>query len=319
MAGNAGGWRVVLDGVVLSGDRAVSGVGILTQPPDGLGMSELRTEDVTYPQRDGVRHFSDWYNPRIITLADVHVINDGCPGCPTGRQKVRQIMTAWARRCEDTELVLFTDCHSDAVSGVDRSLIGPFGVVGRPRVADLSWLPSNIGGAMMLLRFDAVDHRMYVLDADGTPGSGAVCVTLSPSSTVLCRTYDRCYSPSGMCYDTDISPSGGGPETLTVTGTLCIAPTITLTGSLTNPTITNDATGDTLGYMGAIDIGTTVEIDTTNGTATEQPSGISRTSLLTGNTRMQLVVGDNVLNLTTTNGSDNGSAEVCWRPQVDMA
>lgn len=309
-----GGWRAVLDGVVLSGDDEVEGVGCLSAPPDGLGMGELRTEDVTYPRRDGVRHFSDWYGPRIITLEDVSVCGDGCPGCLTTRAKVAQIIQAWRRRCDDVELVLYTDCHDPDAE--DRTLTGPYGLVGRPRVADLTWLGQGSTCAVLTLRFDAEDQRLYVLDADGTPGSGEQCATLGPSAEVFCRAYPRCYD---MCYDTDISPDTGGPVVLTVGGSLCVRPTVTLTGRLTNPTLTNQTTGEAVGYDGIIAAGTSIVIDMSTGTATEQPSGIPRTNLLTGNTRMQLLPGANVLNLTTTGPSDTGSAEVCWRPQVDFA
>lgn len=314
-----GAWAVTLNGVTLTGGDAATGIACLTAPPDGLGLPPLRTEDVVYPQRDGARHFADWYEPRIITLEDVYVCDDGCPGCPTGRAKVQQIMSAWGRKCGDVELVIFTDCHDPDAAPSGRALTGPYGVVGRPRVAELTWItPSKTGCAALTLRFDAVDHRMFVLDGSGEAGSGTQCVTLGASVDVFCRTYDRCYSPSGMCYDTDISPSGGGPQTLTVGGTLCVRPTITLTGPLTNPRVENVTTGEFVQYNGAIAAGDTVTIDLSTGTAVTD-SGASRTHLLTGNTRWLLVVGDNEVRLTAFNPTDTGTAEVCWRDTVDWA
>lgn len=135
------GWAVELDGVVLVGnchitqadydelcpdttpedetdDRNGVVIGTMTMVPDGLGVPPLRTEDLTYVQRDGVTHFNDWYEPRVITLT-AYICADGCnPTCGgleytglTARQKVQMVTTAWSRVCCDTELVIYTDCN----------------------------------------------------------------------------------------------------------------------------------------------------------------------------------------------------------------
>ncbi len=217
------GWRVLLNDVALDGGDtlAPSGVdviGCLTVPPDGMGVPGLRVEDVTYPQRDGVQHFADWYLPRLVTCADVTICpDDDCPTCPSARRKAQALMLAWSRHCDDTELVIYTDCHNPdpAVTGTDRAIIGPYGVIGRPRVSQLRWIRGDSGCAVALLRFDGVDHRLYILDADGTPGSGEQCATLDPTIDALCRTYPRCYdicSPgvTGFSYDTQAVTGGDG-------------------------------------------------------------------------------------------------------------
>lgn len=314
----SGDWTVVLDGVALAGgdlpDAVADALGCLTIPPEGLGLPPLRTEDVTYTQRDGVRHFSDWYEPRIITLEDVQVCPDGCPKCPTAREKVRDILAAWGRKCDDAELVIFPDCYDPDADAAGRALTGPFGAVGRPRVAEVEWRRGRSGCAILLLRFDAVDQRLYVLDADGTPGSGTECVTLTPSIENRCRSYPRCYP---MCYE-EQGGEGGGPVTFDVTGTECAYPTITLNPSLTDPVIENVDTGLKIGYSGVIAAGAPpVIIDGENGTATQ--GGASRTHLLTGSPRLILQPGSNTLRLTSFASTDDGDAEVCWRPTVVMA
>lgn len=310
----AAGWAVTLDGVTLSGGD-LDGLGCLTVPPDGLGLPEMRTEDVTYPQRDGVRHFSDWYSARIITLEEVLVCADGCPRCPSARQKVHQIVQAWSRRCDDAELVIWTDCDP-AEDDAERAFTGPYGVVGRPRVAEVRWERSNVGCAELLLRFDAIDHRLYVLDQDGQPGSGEQCVELEPVTSGRCRTYPRCYTPT-WCYNQDTGDDGS-EVTVEVTGTLCASPTIELYANLTDPIIENVTTGEFVGYRGSI--GSTeypVIIDTETGTATQ--GGASRTHLLTGNPRMSLDPGETTLRLVSYSPNDNGRAVICWRPSVGMA
>ena len=324
------GWTAVLNGTTLiGGDDAPSGIdaatvmGCLQVPPDGLGVPGLRVEDVIYPQRDGAKHFNDWYEPRIVTLADVMVCPDDCPKCPSARAKTQALSMAWSRYCDDTELVIFTDCHDPdaAVTGTDRALIGPYGIIGRPRVASKQWLQGKTGCASMLFRFDAVDHRMYVLDPSGEPGSGEQCVELTPAINASCRTYPRCYdsicSPgvSGMSYTESSAVTGTGPQTTDNYGTLCAQPTIVLTGSLTSPTVTNTTTGQSVTYTGVINPGDTITIDTDTGTAVDQ-DGIPRSYLLTGDTRLFLDAGENIIRLTSQGGGDTGTASVCYRPSV---
>lgn len=323
-----GEWGVALDGVYLSGGDAVQWLdilsssacsavgdpqvkGCLTGPPDGMGLPPLRTEDVTYPQRDGVRHFSDWYEPRIITLANVQVCPDGCVTCATAREKVQDIVNAWSRRCDDAELVIYTDCHgSTPASG---GVSGPYGVVGRPRVAEVQWRQGKSKCAVLTLRFDSIDHRLLILDECGTPGSGGVCIGLTPAIATFCRSYPRCYD---MCYSTDISTEGSGPVTGQVGGTLCVYPTITLVGTLTNPVVENISTGEFVGYDAVINsTDPTVIIDTYTGTATQ--GGASRTHLLTGDPRLLMNPGENVLRLSSFGPGDTGSATICWRPAVE--
>lgn len=209
----SGYWRVKLDGVTLSGGpgdevegETEAAVGYLTVPPAGLGMPELRTEDVTYLQRDGVRMFSDWYNSRQITLEGVSVCDTGCRRCPGVRQRVAEIMSVWNRRCSNDELVIYTNCHGTAEDG-DRALVGPYGVPGRPRVAELTW--DEAGCATMTLRWDAPDHRMYVLDEDGTPGSGTQCVTLTTGSTSqACRSLPLCFTTDSGTVSSHLANAG---------------------------------------------------------------------------------------------------------------
>lgn len=318
-------WGVKLGGVYLSGgsDHSLAGAcepleprGCLPEAPDGLGLPALRTEDVTYPQRDGVTHFSDWYEPRIITLAGVTVCPSDCTSPLGVRQAVQDITSAWARQCQDSELVIYTPWHNELGP---QSLKGPFGVVGRPRVASIVWGPPGTSCATLLLRFDAVDHRLYLLDGCGTPGSGTVCATVEPGAAATkCRAYPRCTPPPGdtWCYGQNSGGGGGTTPVLINTGTICAYPTITLNPTLTDPILTNLTTGQQIRYTGTI-TDAPVVIDTATGTATQ--AGASRTHLLTGSTRMTLEQGPNTLQLTSYGFDDDGSAQVCFRPAVVQA
>lgn len=87
---------------------------VLTEVPAGLDLPSLRTEDVTYPQRDGVKHFSDWYLPRFVTVVGTFgpISTDDCVDgdCSTIREQLAEAVQAWKRTCCDTEMVVFTDC-----------------------------------------------------------------------------------------------------------------------------------------------------------------------------------------------------------------
>ena len=505
------GWRIELNGVTISGGDEPGGA-CLTLPPEGLGVPGVRTEDVTLPQRDGVRHFNDWYEPRVITLEASVCPDSGCASCPEPRARVRAIQQAWKRQCDDIELVIWPPCsdaesrtnlaptpsgdpawedggpdappnwviggstfttttypavivpdiaqplhsirneyttadsltgmtsstffpvdgpmtvtfsawvrasipirartldpltnttqdatayqslpdwtrltvtatstyaapldayvvqlniesqpgnpapavgdfvevaavlaeqdgsptaayfdgatpdtdtalhdwsgepyNAPSTSGPDRSLIGPFGIVGRPRpeAGNLTWLPGRSRCAQLVLRFDATDHRMFVLDSDGTPGSGVSVVEVSPFTSTKCRSYPRCYP---MCYDQETGEDPGDTTTV-VQGTECTQPTICFHGQLTNPILENVTTGETIGYQGTITAGSPpVCVDTETGLA--EQGGANRTHLITGNPQMSLQPGENLLRLRSFSSTDDGTAELTYRSIVVSA
>lgn len=199
----------------------------------------------------------------------------------------------------------------------DRSLVGPYGIIGRPRLQQgaLTWLRGRSGCARLQLRFDARDHRMFILDCDG--GSEPQCVRTDPNIETSGRAYPRCYTGEGMCYDCDTGRESGD-ATATVVGTECASPEVCFNGGLTNPILRNLTTGDEVGIRGEI-LATDppICVDTENGTATQ--GGVSRNYLLTGNPRFRLVPGENVLRLISTSSTDDGYVETCWRSFVVSA
>lgn len=527
--------------------------GCMTQNPQGLGLPNLRVEDITFTQRDGVKHFSDWYEPRTITIDKVMICPDSCggeDGC-TVRERVQQLIQAWKRTCCDTELVVYTDCSAEvyndypavdpslevlrtnlvrdpsaqadptvdwttdtnstvtrstveawvgtasirnevtaaganssfgsptgvdgyaveelvnyiasayvmvdplvtadatialtwfddtgaavgsattsapvAVTGtwdrisvtaaapatavfarmeinfagtfaggelfyadgflletgttlqdwfdgstentddfvvgglkIDNSwggtadaseslqtintyaagrnleLNGPFGVIGRPRVAALNWRGKGSHCAEVLLRFDAVDHRMYVLDACGTPGFQH-CLQITPGveSLVACYGVDgtMCYTGSigagadsgSVCYS-QVAEGSISPEIpdINIGGTEKVFPTFTLYPNMSNPRIVNVLTGEYIAYSGLV-TDHPVTINTEDGTA--YSNGESMTHRLSGNIFMELYPGNYSLRLFQTGdypedpdaANDLGYMQVCWRDTVVMA
>lgn len=189
MSGNSGAWGLAMwkdgkdeviapaqeQGISLSGGDAIDSflptvpVGFLTLPPDGLGVPPVRNSDVVFAQRDGVVQFADYYEPRILTF-QVDVPNEGCPACPSARQMVSRLTQEWSRNCSGATLIIFSDCHDPDATSEEKVYLGPYAVHGRPRGAEVTWRRSDVGGASVLLRFDAADARLILPD-DLTPGT----------------------------------------------------------------------------------------------------------------------------------------------------
>lgn len=332
------GWSVVLgDIMVAGGDVEAIGfpghseycalptqLGCLTLPPDGLGMPDLRTQDIDYLGSDGTQHHEDWYDPRIITLqVSIGPGSCGCDANVSVRRAARTLIQQWSRVCgKELELVIYPpNCLCDDTVNNTDDMDRPLGVTGRPRQASISY--TRNGTADLVLRFDSENHLMYLLDCCGTPGSNTQCVTLTPSISSKCRRYPRCYTtlcevgqPPGWTYNVENSVVGG-PATFTGGGTECVGPTVTLYGPLSNPTVEAVTTGQKITYNGTVGAESSVVIDLSNGTASED--GVDRTGKLTGDLVMLVQPDANTWRLDAFDLNDTGYADVCWRPAVIVA
>lgn len=81
----------------------------------------------------------------------------------SARQKVARLTEEWSRNCDGATLVILTDCHDPDATQTEKVYNGPYLVHGRPRVAEVTWRRSDVGGASVLLRFDAEDARLRLL------------------------------------------------------------------------------------------------------------------------------------------------------------
>lgn len=235
MSGNSGAWGIALyqdgkdttgdlqaqeQGISLSGGDAIepwlptTPLGFLTVPPEGLGVPGVRSGDVAFAQRDGVVQFADYYEPRILTF-EVDVPNVGCPGCPSARQAVARLTQEWSRNCTGATLVIFSDCHDPDATEEERVYLGPYFVHGRPRVADVTWRRSDIGGATVLLRFDAADARLVLGDTiPGTLWTTEQVQSVEADQQNLIQDPDlssRTMTTNGATVD-DSYPQSGGPS-----------------------------------------------------------------------------------------------------------
>lgn len=202
------------------------------------------------------------------------------------------------------------------VENNDRSLFGPYGIVGRPRVASYTWVNRAEQIADIVLRFDGTDQRIYVLDECGTPGY-QTCNTLVPGLETNCRSYDLCYtSDGGRCYN---QSSAGSvlPTTVALGGTERVNPLIVLYPQLSYPTVENLDTGEFVTFNGVVDT-EPIMIDTENGTATGVNSGGSYTHLLGGSIFLSITPGETQFRMFSRSSTDPGSASICYRDTVVM-
>lgn len=208
---------------------------------------------------------------------------------------------------------------------------GPYGVVGRARAYKYKWVNRKEHIAEVIMRFEALDQRMYILDECGTPGTNS-CIEIAPGSELFSRCYGsgtgpyagssvRCYSGAGRCYPTPVSVEEGSviPEEVSVGGTERVFPTITLFGTLVSPMIENMTTGEYLRYDGTI-TGLPITINTEDGTAFDS-EGTSQTHLLRGAKHLSMEPGNYELRLVSSGAlpedeEEVGNALVCWRDTV---
>lgn len=207
------------------------------------------------------------------------------------------------------------------VPGRDHGLDGPYGIVGRPRVAEVTWQNNGVPCATVLLRFDAVDHLMYVLDDCGTPGYSN-CISLEPGSTILCRPAARCYTDEendfAYCYSASEQSISVVPTTINVEGTEDVSPTITLNGPLTYPRIEDIVSTKAISFQGTLEAGDApVVIYTNDGTAIQ--NGVSVSHLIGGDVDFSLEAGSHDLRMVTQSSDDSGDASICWRAAVISA
>lgn len=331
-----GGWAVKLNDVIVKSscddefvlcpgsEATVIADGGLDDTPDGLGIPGLRVEDVTYAQRDGVRHFNDWYTPRIITfkatIGPASTTEDCESGdCTSVRDQVKTLLQAWKRQTDDVELVLYPPCNPGPYGfglgpfgegpfgggTTDDEATGPYGIIGRPRVAEAKWLYHDQQIATVLLRFDSVDQRVFILDGCGTPGY-KTCTDIDPGTDV----YSLC--EAALCEPICPTRTADSVDstTIEVGGTEVVYPELTLWPNLTNPIIENQTTLDYITYDGTI-VDFPVTINTEYLTATQ--NGVSVTHLLGGSLTFTMSPGEFDLRMLSGSDADTGYLTVCSR------
>lgn len=341
------GWGIGLNGVLTvdgcndsqtvwddTGCFPMTVLDVLTETPDGLDLPGVRTEDVTYYQRDGVKHFSDWYEPRIVTIVGTlgPVVcecdagdDDECV-CLTVRQQLSELVQAWKRTCCDTELVIYPPCPTSD-DNLERIYTGPFGIVGRPREFKYRWHRGH-QALDFVAAFHAVDQRLYVLDECGTPGYTS-CVQIDPGTQLMSVCFEdgsgayageqvMCFGGGGFCFPTPVTSDDSVPPTeVEVGGTERVNPEIVFYPPFQNPYAENITTGEFVWLEQTADeSGSPVTVNTEDGTAFDA-EGNSLTHLLRGSLFLGMDPGNyEVRYLTSGEFEEPGYATWCWRDTV---
>jgi hypothetical protein len=327
------GWAVSLNGVMLTqcGHDTADCAGDLIVlegmdgPPDGLGPPGIRNEDVVYTQRDGVRHFNDWYESKAITIVGTLGPSD-CETCTTTREQLFQLMDAWGRSCCDVEMVIYPPCDPvEEPTCATKMLTGPYGVIGRPRLPanPYTWADRSDQIVDFILRFDTVDQRMFLLDECGTPGVGD-CYQIEPGVALTAACFPICMTGEGLCFTTLVTTDDSVlPTDVGVCGTETAAVTITFNPILNTPTIQNLTTEDFITFNGEIGVDDQpVVVNTEDMTATQGETDV--TYLLSGSPSFRLDPGDYELRLLNQGVLPDdpdtvGNAVVCVRAVVVAA
>lgn len=163
--------------------------------------------------------------PSVSNNASTWTLHEFVTTAPEGAIELSGGALAVDGTVGDGESHFFDDLSGFLVSG--DPINGPFGAIGRPRIGELTWRRGKRAIADFLGRFDARDHRLYILDADGTPGSGEVCVTkenlrLSAEPYYMSQERTRVNSFNGSAWPMDfpriLDPNGNGNYDLTDIG-----------------------------------------------------------------------------------------------------
>ncbi len=246
----------------------------------GLGLPPVRTSEGLYSGRDGGYIGSQFYGSRDISI----------PGKVWGRTvaefEQRRLLLQNAVATKTITLTIITNAGSSYIIFCNLIKLDiPFS--NNPLVCSYN---------LELIAADSIIYDNSV--------SGSMSVTVNPARG------------GGITWPITWPitwAAGSQPTTVNNTGNAIIYPTITLTDKMTNPTITNQTTGQFFTLTGlTTTAGDVLKIDMNN-----------RTVLLNGGSVLPFVTnasswwpllpGNNSINLTTNDGTDTTVATVSWR------
>jgi hypothetical protein len=245
----------------------------------GLDLPPIRTSSGNYSGRDGGYVGGQFYTARDISLQ--------------GRVFSSDVATL-----EATRKALQNAVKGQSVTMQVLTNAGAAYVIYCNLIDFEMPIKRDLFSAPFKIELMAPDPTIYD-DATGTELTATVPLLVSGGYT-----YDVTYPVTYL--------GGTSPTTVTNSGDVDVFPTITLTGTGTNPIITNRLTNEFLGLSlttGASDV---IEIDMRQRTILLNGGSIFALQTA-GSTFWSLEPGGNPIALTTSNGADTVSAEVSWR------
>lgn len=253
----------------------------LDEPIQGLGVPPIRTSSGDNSGRNGGYVGSQFYGSRLITLTGWVYAPNGPAQMDTIRQELQSAVA---------QSVITVNITTDGGAAYLLS-------------AYLSDLTMDIEGNSVLQHYkiDLIAPDPYIYD---NSAGGVISVPITK------------IRPGGLTWPLHWPltwSAGSTPTTVSNTGAVQVYPVITLTGSMTNPTITNATTGQFFALTGLTTTATdVVTIDMKNHAVLLNGGSISPYMTSTS-TWWSLLTGDNDISLTTTGASDTVTGTITWR------
>jgi hypothetical protein len=270
---------ISLNGYVLNDPTSASPV-YLDEPIEGLGLPPIRTSSGNYSGRDGGYVGSQFYGMRLITLTGVFFAGSAA-ALETARRNL-----ASALATSSVTMTITTNAGNQYLINCNLDSLD------MPIQRAISTAPFKIS-------LIATDPTIYDNSA-----SGLMSVTVNPARG------------GGITWPITWPitwAAGSQPTTVNNTGNVTVYPTITLTDQMTNPTITNQTTGQFFTLTGfTTSAGDVLIIDMANRTVLLN-GGSVLPFVTTTSSWWPLIPGNNTVNLNTANGADTTVATVKWR------
>ena len=273
---------VKLNGFTINDPQGTTGV-YLDETVDGLDLPIIRTSSGDYASRNGGYVGAQFFGARSISLK--------------GRIFANDLATVDARR----------KALQVAVGGgliqVDIILNSGAAYLLYAYVTDLNMpIPRDPFSAPYKLELLAPDPTIY------DNSSGSALTTAISKKVSGGYTYPVVFPV--------VYAAGTQPATVTNSGTVTVYPQITLTGAMTNPAIQNVTTNQLFSLSGLVTgAADTVVIDMLKRTVTLNGASIFGL-IAASSTFWGLIVGNNSVQLTTSNAGDTVTGVVSWRSGV---
>lgn len=252
---------------------------------EGSGLPELRVSDTDRPFDHGIFLGPEYLRERVIAIS-LTVRGDDAEDA---QAKVDALTEAWHfdARAGVAEFEARATLNVKQPGVVERSLRG------RPRRASIDISRIVTGKATATLEFVGSDPRWYSVLVNSTP--------LGIASAASGRSYPRSY---------DYGYGGGtsGAVAIVNAGNVPTAPVVRLDGPMTNATITNETTGETLTITYTLGSGEYLEIDFVSKTV--MLDGVASRYYAKSGSWWELNPGSNSIRVTS--GSGTGSASIRW-------
>ena len=273
---------ITLNGLVINDPTNGNGI-YLDEPIDGLDLPPLRTSSGSYSGRDGGWVGAQFYASRLLSL--------------TGRVFSSNVATLYASR-----KTLQSSLAQPAVTVLVSTDDG-----GQYRLdCTLDSFDMPIKRAK-----SRADFHITLLNADAiiydTSAGGA-------DTASIART-----SGGGLSWPLTWPltwSAGSAPTTVTNNGTVTIFPTVTLTGVMTSPVLTNNTTGQFISLPTfTTAAGDVLKIDMLNRTVLLN-GGSVLPAVVTSSSWWPLIPGSNSISLATGSSSDTVTGTVTWRSGI---